>query len=138
MNKGQVHRVFYSIATPMAVETYPEVYSKRLFCFFHYNGPPRSEGPYNERKNNMSGTKQRIRQKLRCYIKKGTYSKYSQGIAYSNEHQNAKLIAHMKKNWQVDRHFVYNSEWILSFDLILIYLIFGMGVPFRTYKQETL
>ena len=36
----------------MVVKPYPEVYSK-VILFFHSNAPSRSEGPYNERKNNM-------------------------------------------------------------------------------------
>tara|TARA_Y100000768_G_scaffold296561_1_gene230369 strand:+ start:1401 stop:1643 length:243 start_codon:yes stop_codon:yes gene_type:complete len=61
--------------------------------------PSRSEGPYNERKNNMRmELKTKDKTKVEVLYKKGTYSEvFAIGIAYSNEHQNAKLIANIEK-----------------------------------------
>ena len=66
--------------------------------------PSRSEGPYNERKNNMRmELKTKNKTKVEVLYKKGTYSEvFAIGIAYSNEHQNAKLIAHIEKE-ELDR-----------------------------------
>ena len=72
--------------------------------FFIIMAPSRSEGPYNERKNNMRmELKTKNTTKVEVLYKKGTYSEvFAIGIAYSNEHQNAKLIAHIEKE-ELDR-----------------------------------
>ena len=66
--------------------------------------PSRSEGPYNERKNNMRmELKTKNKTKVEVLFKKGTYCEvFAIGIAYRNDHQNAKLIAHLEKE-EVDR-----------------------------------
>ena len=68
--------------------------------------PSRSEGPHNERKNNMRiELKTKNKTKVEVLFKRGTYCEvFAIGISYSNEHQNAKLIANIDRD-ELDRLF---------------------------------